>query len=138
MGTSPLGGKGVSDIPEQQGHWHGPRTAVFPMISFLNGRFCCSCPIPTPALHIGGTWAEPDNLTFCLQVTKIQELSLLSMAKVVRVFVLDAKTGLGGALKAHGYGLSRSTDLDGDSHRLFSILPSHSMWPCDRILTNRR
>lgn len=95
MGTSPLGGKGVSDIPEQQGHWHGPRTAVFPVISFLNGRVCCSCPIPTPALHIGGTWAEPDNLTFCLQVTKIQELSLLPMAKVVRVFVLDAKTGWG-------------------------------------------
>lgn len=67
------------------------------MTSFLQGGFYCSHPIPTPTLHIGGMWAEPDNLPVCSQVTKLWELSLLLLEKVVCDFMLDARTRWGSA-----------------------------------------
>lgn len=121
--TSPPGGEGVSDIPEQQSHWHGPRAAVFPMMSFLNGRFCGSCPIPTPALHIRGTWQSQTTWLFVDRSPKYR--SYLCFRWKRGCVSLCWMQRLGGALKTHGYGLSRSTDLDGDSHRLFSVLPCH-------------
>lgn len=63
--------------------------------------------------------------TFCLQVSKIQQLPYLCFQWQKWCVSLCWMQKLGGALKAHGYGLSRSTDLDGDSHRLFSILSCH-------------
>ena len=87
---------------------------MFPMISFLNGRFYCGCPIPAPTVPIGGASAEPDPLFIGHQ--NMGAISLLSMGKAVPVFVLDVKTGWGFAstwvlaLQKHrlGWGLPRT------------------------------
>lgn len=96
-------------------HWPESETAAFPMISFLNGRCYCSCPIPSPTLHTEVCGQHQTTWLF------------IGHQNTGAISALDGKGGAWlsarcidwvGLWKHMDIWLSRGTNVDGDCHKL--------------------